>query len=77
VILQNYRHVVVRDSGINRNQQTATVDVNQRWTVSQIATSIKAVTMGLGFAWLPAAHIKHRTGIGYTKAISVAGRMCS
>ncbi len=51
--LRAYRHVVVRDSGTKRDQRTATVEVDQRWTVSQVATSIQAVCMGYGFAWLP------------------------
>jgi len=62
--LRAYRHVVVRDSGANRDRRTATVEVDQRWTVSQVATSIQAVCMGYGFAWLPDEHIREelRTG---------------
>jgi DNA-binding transcriptional LysR family regulator len=55
--LRAYRHVVVRDSGANRDRRTATVEVDQRWTVGQVATSIQAVCMGYGFAWLPEEHI--------------------
>ncbi len=33
--LRAYRHVVVRDSGSKRDPRTATVEVDQRWTVSQ------------------------------------------
>ncbi len=63
--LRAFRHVVVRDSGAKRDRRTATVDVDQRWTVSQVATSIQAVCMGYGFAWLPEEHIREelRTGI--------------
>lgn len=62
--LRAYRHVVVRDSGAKRDRRTATVEVDQRWTVSQVATSIQAVCMGYGFAWLPEEHIREelRTG---------------
>ncbi|MDP1766024.1 MAG: LysR family transcriptional regulator [Methylotenera sp.] len=56
--LRAYRHLVVRDSGKKRDQRAAFVEVDQRWTVSQVATSIEAVTMGYGFAWLPEEHIK-------------------
>jgi len=41
--LRAHRHVVVRDSGAKRDRRTATVEVDQRWTVSQVATSIQAV----------------------------------
>jgi DNA-binding transcriptional LysR family regulator len=34
------------------------VEVDQRWTVSQIATSIQAVSMDNGFAWLPEEYIR-------------------
>lgn len=56
--LRAYRHLVVRDSGKKRDQRAAFVEVDQRWTVSQVATSIEAVSMGYGFAWLPEEHIK-------------------
>ena len=56
--LRAYRHIVVRDSGAKRDRQTHTVEVDQRWTVSQVATSIEAVGMGYGFAWLPEAQIQ-------------------
>jgi DNA-binding transcriptional LysR family regulator len=63
--LRTYRHVVVRDSGAKRDRRTVSVEVDQRWTVSQIATSIQAVCMGYGFAWLPEEHIcdELRTGM--------------
>lgn len=56
--------MVVRDSGAKRDRRTATVEVDQRWTVGQVATSIQAVCMGYGFAWLPEEQIREelRTG---------------
>ena len=67
--LQSHRHIVVRDSGAKRDKNTATIEVNQRWTVSNIATSIEALTMGFGFAWLPASHIKEQLQSGQLKAL--------
>ncbi|MES1986670.1 MAG: LysR family transcriptional regulator [Pseudomonadota bacterium] len=67
--LRAYRHLVVRDSGKNRGQRPAIVDVDQRWTVSQIATSIQAVSMGYGFAWLPEEHIKLELETGLLKPL--------
>ncbi|WP_025039733.1 LysR family transcriptional regulator [Nitrosospira briensis] len=63
--LRAYRHLVVRDSGAKRDQRAVTVEVDQRWTVGQVATSIQAVCMGYGFAWLPEEHIHEelRTGM--------------
>jgi DNA-binding transcriptional LysR family regulator len=55
---------VVRDSGAKRDRRALSVEVDQRWTVSQIATSIQAVSMGFGFAWLPEEHIRElKTGL--------------
>ncbi|WP_431067173.1 LysR family transcriptional regulator [Methylotuvimicrobium sp.] len=63
--LRAHRHVVIRDSGAKRDNRSVSVEVDQRWTVSQVATSIQAVSMGHGFAWLPVEHIREqlRTGI--------------
>src|SRR5690606_41377419 len=41
--LRNHRHVVVRDSAFKRDKQAA-IEANQRWTVSNMATSIGAVS---------------------------------
>ncbi len=62
--LRAYRHLVVRDSGSKRDRRAVSVEVDQRWTVSQIATSIQAVSMGFGFAWLPEAHIREELQAG-------------
>jgi DNA-binding transcriptional LysR family regulator len=67
--LRTYRHVVVRDSGVKRDPRAVSVEVNQRWTVSQISTSIQAVTMGYGFAWLPEEHIKEELTTGLLKPL--------
>ena len=67
--LRAYRHIVVRDSGAKRDQRTVTVEVDQRWTVSQVATSIQAVCMGYGFAWLPEQHIRKELSTGILKPL--------
>lgn len=67
--LRHFRHIVVRDSGPRRDQRAVTVDVDQRWTVSQIATSIDAVSNGYGFAWLPEAHIQKALEAGILKPL--------
>jgi DNA-binding transcriptional LysR family regulator len=69
--LRTYRHVVVRDSGVKRDRRTATVEVDQRWTVSQVATSIQAVCMGYGFAWLPEEHIREELHTGILRPLSL------
>ena len=56
--LRKYRHLVVRDTGSQRDTRTASVDVAQRWTVTNMATSIGATSRGYGFTWLPEDKIR-------------------
>lgn len=67
--LRVHRHVVVRDTGSRRDRRAVSVEVDRRWTVSQIATSIKAVSLGFGFAWLPEEHIREELSNGSLKPL--------
>ncbi len=67
--LQPFRHVVVRDSGVKRDRSAVTIEIDQRWSVSDIATSIEAVSMGFGFAWLPEERIKNQLSSGILKPL--------
>ncbi len=49
--LKRHRRIFIRDTSTQRQREVQGVEL--RWTVSNKATSIRAVTMGLGFAWLP------------------------
>jgi DNA-binding transcriptional LysR family regulator len=49
--LKRHRRIFVRDTSTQRKTEVSGVEL--RWTVSNKATSIRALTMGLGFAWLP------------------------
>jgi DNA-binding transcriptional LysR family regulator len=49
--LKHHRRMIIRDTSTQRQTEVAGVEL--RWTVSNKATSIRAVAMGLGFAWLP------------------------
>ena len=66
-----YRLLVVRDSGIKRDHRAVTVDVDQRLTVGQVATSIQAVCMGYGFAWRPEEHIREELQSGILRPLSL------
>ncbi|HEY5141615.1 MAG TPA: hypothetical protein VIJ25_20205, partial [Methylococcales bacterium] len=66
-----YRHLVVRNSGTKRDHRAVTVDVDQRLTVGQVATSIQAVCMGYGFAWLPEEHICEELQSGILRPLSL------
>jgi DNA-binding transcriptional LysR family regulator len=51
--LKTHRQIVVRDSGIKREQDAGWLGAEQRWTFSHFASSLDAVCRGLGFAFLP------------------------
>src|SRR5690606_27778218 len=50
--LSLHRQLVVRDSG-SRRLDAGWLGADQRWTFSNMSTSIQAAVAGLGFAWYP------------------------
>lgn len=62
--LKMHRQIVVRDSGLKREQDAGWLGSEQRWTVSHFATSVDAVEAGLGFAFLPEHRIKESLDSG-------------
>ncbi|MEQ8860670.1 MAG: LysR family transcriptional regulator [Pseudomonadales bacterium] len=62
--LRGHRHLVVRDTASTRDRRTTTVEVNQRWTLSNMSTSIQAASRGYGFAWLPEERIRRELDQG-------------
>jgi DNA-binding transcriptional LysR family regulator len=66
--LRKHRHLVVRDSGARRDKQ-ASIEVEQRWTVSTMPTSIGAASRGYGFAWFPEDKIRSELAAGVLKRL--------
>lgn len=50
--LRRHRQLVIRDSG-SRRIDAGWLGAEQRWTVTNFATSIRAACQGMGFAWYP------------------------
>jgi DNA-binding transcriptional LysR family regulator len=71
--LRNYRHLVVRDTASTRHKRGAIVEVDQRWTVTNMATSIGAASRGYGFAWFPEDKIRRELDDGVLKALPLRG----
>ena len=71
--LRRHRHLVVRDSGSQRDKTTSTVDVEQRWTVTNMSTSIGAASRGHGFAWLPQDKIRSELSNGELRILPLRG----
>jgi DNA-binding transcriptional LysR family regulator len=66
--LKGQRHLVIRESGSRRDRETSVI-THQRWTVSNKATSIRAATLGLGFAWYPEDNIREELSTGQLKIL--------
>jgi DNA-binding transcriptional LysR family regulator len=65
--LKRHRRIFIRDTGTQRRREVEGVEL--RWTVSNKATSIRAVTMGLGFAFMPEEWIADELAAGKLKRL--------
>lgn len=66
--LLKHRHLFVRETGSERRGRTTQVG-EQRWTVSNMSTSIGAVCRGYGYAWFPEHKIRDELSRGELKPI--------
>ena len=71
--LRKHRHLVVRDSSAQRDKKSELLEVEQRWTVTNMSTSIGAVSRGYGFAWLPQDKIRTEIEQGQLKVLPLRG----
>lgn len=67
--LRLHRHLVVRESGSARSSKVMSVEVEQRWTVTTMSSSIQAAAAGYGFSWLPEYRIQAELAAGTLKAL--------
>lgn len=67
--LRRHRQIVIRDSGAQRTRSGGWLGAEQRWTVSHKATSIRALCMGLGFAWFAEENIREELRSGALKPL--------
>jgi len=65
--LRRHRRILIRDTSTQRQRDVKGVEL--RWTVSNKATSIRAIAMGLGYAWLPEETILHELRAGELRAL--------
>jgi DNA-binding transcriptional LysR family regulator len=68
--LRAHRHLVVRESSAER-PTAPPLQATQRWTVSQMSTSIEAARAGYGFAWLPEEKIRPELEAGTLKPLAL------
>lgn len=69
--LRAHRHLIIRDTGTQRSRNASWLN-EQRWTVSHKATSIRAATMGLGYAWYAEHTIQEELASGQLKPLPLA-----
>ena len=65
--LKRHRRIFMRDTSIQRAPEVEGVEL--RWTVSNKATQIRALIMGLGFAWMPEETILPELRAGQLKPL--------
>jgi DNA-binding transcriptional LysR family regulator len=70
--LRPYRHLIVRETSPDR-ASTSWTETTQRWTVSDMSTSIEAARSGYGFALLPEDKIRNELRAGTLKALPSGG----
>lgn len=63
------RHLTVRDTGSQRDRKALSVEVQKRWTVSNMTTAIEAACHGYGFCWLPVGRIQRELDAGLLKPL--------
>src|SRR5262245_2908260 len=66
--LRAHRQLVVREPGSQRATPPS-LEAMQRWTVSNMSTSIIAARSGYGFAWLPEDKIRDELAQGLLKPV--------
>ncbi|APV50250.1 LysR family transcriptional regulator [Betaproteobacteria bacterium GR16-43] len=65
--LKRHRRIFIRDTGSQRQVDVSGVEL--RWTVGTKATQIRALVMGLGFAWVPEDTIREELKQGTLKPL--------
>ena len=68
--LRAHRRIFIRDTATQRDKEVGGVEL--RWTVGAKATSIRAVSMGLGFAWMIEDSIREELAAGTLKPLPLA-----
>ena len=68
--LRAHRHLVVRETSVDR-AGAPSLESTQRWTFSQMSSSIEAARGGYGFAWLPEEKIRDELAEGTLAALTL------
>ena len=69
--LRQSRQIVIRDSARGQGVDSGWLGAEQRWTVSQLSTSVNMISRGMGFAWLPLTRIANRLESGELRPLAL------
>jgi DNA-binding transcriptional LysR family regulator len=69
--LSRHRRILIRDTSTRRKPEVSGVEL--RWTVSNKATALRALIMGLGWAWVPQETVADELQTGLLKALPLKG----
>ena len=70
--LRRHRHLVVRETG-SRRSNAMSLQSEQRWTMSNMPTSIGAACRGYGYAWFPVDKIQRELADGELMPLPLKG----
>lgn len=73
--LSRVRQIIIRDSGLKRNQDGGWLKAEQRFTVSHFATAIKMLEAGLGFSFVPRNLVEQQLAQGSLKRLNLEQEM--
>jgi DNA-binding transcriptional LysR family regulator len=68
--MRAHRQLVIRESGTRRATKPR-LEAAQRWTVSDMATSIEAAGKGYGYGWYPEYRIRDEIAAGMLKPLAL------
>lgn len=70
--LRAHRHILIRDSGSQRSRNPSWQGSHQRLVVSQKATAIRALCLGLGYSWIASDIVREELDAGHLKPLPLA-----
>lgn len=70
--LKSHRQVVLRDSGLKREQDAGWLGSEQRWTVSHFSSTVKILRSGRAFAFVPENWVAEELQTGQLKKLPLA-----
>ncbi|GGY92436.1 LysR family transcriptional regulator [Shewanella fodinae] len=75
-ILAQHLQIVIKDTGVNSQQETGWLKAEQRWTVSNFHEAKVILSKGIGFCWVPAHMVEKELANGDLVRLKIKGSSC-